>query len=115
LRPEQAEDLREGFRYLLDAAELQKQWTRAFFAMRMWMEEPRADREMVVADALARLEAMDRLPGIPYGRDPRTGHRYNIDRFALEVRWRMANRARAREEDRRILELTRRLVSVEQN
>jgi hypothetical protein len=58
---------------------------------------------------------MDRLPNVAYGRDPRTGHRYNIDKFALEMRWRMANRARALEEDRRILEQTLRLTEVEKN
>jgi hypothetical protein len=115
LKPEQAEPLREGFRYLLDAAELQREWTRAYFAQRMWMTEPNEESEMIVRDALAKLEAMDQLPGVAYGRNPRTGHRYNIDKFALEMRWRMANRARALEEDRRILDQTLRLTEVEKN
>jgi hypothetical protein len=43
------------------------------------------------------------------------GHRYNIDKFVLEMRWRMANRLRALEEDARILENTRKLMTVESN
>ena len=118
LTPEQAEPLREGFRYLLDAALLQKEWTRAYFAMRMWMHDrtdaQRDAHEMIVRDALARLEAMDASPGLTYGRNAATGHRYNIDRFTLELRWRLANRARALEEDARILEQTRMLSAADQ-
>ncbi len=113
LTPEQTSSLREGFRYLLDAAELQKEWTRAFFAMRMWMKTPSADSEMIVRDALAKLEAMDANPNIPYGRNAASGHRYNIDLFVLEMRWRLANRARAMEEDKNILDHTRRLSAVD--
>ena len=115
LTPEQAAPFQEGFRYLLDAAELQKEWTRAFFAERMWMNKPSGQTEMVVRDALAKLEAMDRLPDVSYGRNPRTGHRYNIDGFVLEMRWRLANRRRALAEDVRLLEDTRRLMNVEEN
>lgn len=115
LKPEESESLREGFRYLLDAAELQREWTRAYFAQRMWMKEPNEESEMIVRDALAKLEAMDQLPEVTYGRNPRTGHRYNIDKFALEMRWRLANRSRALEEDARILEQTFRLTEVEKN
>jgi hypothetical protein len=113
LTPEQAGPLRDGFRYLLDAAELQKEWTRAFFAMRMWMKTQSVEQEMIVRDALAKLEAMDRLPDVPYGRSAATGHRYNIDKFVLEMQWRLANRARALEEDARILEHTRRLSQAD--
>ena len=115
MTPDQVQPFEEGFRYLLDAAGLQKEWTRAFFAMRMWMNKPTSGSEMVVDDALARLEAMDRLPGVSYGRDAQTGHRYHIDRFALEVRWRMANRSRALAEDARLLDDTRRLMNVDAN
>jgi hypothetical protein len=110
---EQIEPLREGFRYLLDAAELQKEWTRAFFAMRMWMKTPAAEHEMVVRDALDKLDVMDRLPQVSYGRSATTGHRYNIDKFVLEMRWRLANRARALEEDKRILDQTRLLSQID--
>jgi len=41
--------------------------------------------------------------------------RYNIDLFALEMRWRMANRERALEEDARILEDVRQMMSVDQD
>jgi hypothetical protein len=115
LTPEQAEPLREGFRYLLDAAGLEKEWTRAFFSQRMWMKEPSEEHAMVVNDALAKLEAMDRFPGVAYGLNPRTGHRYNIDKFVLEMRWRMANRTRALEEDTAILQRTVRATEVDRN
>jgi hypothetical protein len=58
---------------------------------------------------------MDTLPGVTYGRDAHTGHRYNIDKFVLEMCWRMANRRRALEEDARIVEHTRQLMAVESN
>ena len=115
LTPEQLAPLQEGFNYLLDTAELEREWTRAFFAQRMWMKEPTEENAIIVRDALAKLEAMDALPGISYGRDQHTGHRYNIDKFVLEMRWRMANRRRAQEEDARILEHTQMLMAVESN
>jgi hypothetical protein len=115
LSPEQLGPLREGFDYLLDAAKLEREWTRAFFAQRMWMKDPNEESAIIVRDALAKLEAMDTLPGVTYGRDAHTGHRYNIDKFVLEMRWRMANRRRALEEDARIVEHTRQLMAVESN
>lgn len=119
LTPEQVAPLRDGFRYLLDAAELQKEWTRAFFAMRMWMKASnaaqQAEQEIVVRDALGKLEAMDGIANVSYGRSTATGHRYNIDTFVLEMRWRLANRARALEEDAQILERTRRLSQIDTN
>jgi hypothetical protein len=115
MTPEQVAPYQEGFRYLLDAAQVQKEWTRAFVAMRMWMKSPNAESEKVVRDALAKLEALDQAPGVTYGRNRQTGHRYNIDRFVLEMRWRMANRSRALAEDARLLDDTRRLMDVDRN
>ncbi|HUK16383.1 MAG TPA: hypothetical protein VLW65_08210 [Bryobacteraceae bacterium] len=115
MTPAQLKPFEDGFRYLLDAAECQKQWTRAFFAMRMWMKKPSPELEAVEHDALAKLEALDHKPGVDYGLNRATGHRYNIDRFVLEMRWRMANRNRALAEDARLLEDTRRLMDVEVN
>ncbi len=113
LTPEQAGPLEEGFRFLLDATELEKEWTRAYFAQRMWMQQPSEESALIVRDALAKLEAMDRAPGVDYGRDSGTGHRYHIDKFVLEMRWRMANRERALEEDNHILEVTAEMMAVE--
>ena len=115
LTPEQAKPYTEGFRFLLDAAEAQKQWTRAFFAQRMWMNNPSKQSEAVVRDALAKLEELDRAPGVTYGRSAETGHRYHIDQFVLEMRWRLANRKRALAEDAQLLSDTRRLMQVERN
>ena len=115
LTPEQAQPFQEGFRFLLDAAEVQKQWTRAYFAERMWMNRPGPQSEAVVRDALAKLEALDQAPGVNYGRNAQTGHRYHIDQFVLEMRWRLANRNRALAEDARLLDDTRRFMQVESN
>ncbi|HKE23581.1 MAG TPA: hypothetical protein VKB88_14540 [Bryobacteraceae bacterium] len=112
---QQGAPYQEGFRYLLDAAECQKEWTRAYFAETMWMKHPSAQTEGIVRDALAKLETLDKKPGVTYGLNRTTGHRYNIDRFALEMRWRLANRARALAEDARILEDTRRFMDVDRN
>jgi hypothetical protein len=42
-------------------------------------------------------------------------HRFNINLFTLEMRWRMANRKRALAEDAKLLEDTRRLMDVDIN
>ena len=113
MTPAQMAPLREGFGLLLDAAKLYREWTRAYFAQRRWISKPNEQDAMVVEDALARLEAMDRAPGVTYGLNPETGHRYNLDHFVLEMRWRMKNRSRALEEDRRILDRIRETADVE--
>jgi len=113
--PQQIEPYQEGFRYLLDAAECQKEWTRAYFALTMWMKKPSSETEGIVRDAVAKLEALDKKPGVTYGVNRTTGHRYNIDKFALEMHWRLANRSRALAEDAHILEDTRRFMDVDRN
>jgi hypothetical protein len=115
LSPEQLHPFQEGFRYLLDAAECEKQWTRAYFAQRMWMNQPTKESEAIVRDALAKLEELDRGPGVTYGRNAQTGHRYHIDEFTLEMRWRLPNRKRALAEDAQLLADTRRLMDVDVN
>jgi hypothetical protein len=77
--------LQEDFRFLLDAALLQRQWVRAYFAMRMYMDKPDPQSRMIVEDALAKLEQLDRTPGVSYGLNPETGRRYNIDAFVMEM------------------------------
>jgi hypothetical protein len=102
--PEQLAPLEEDFRFLLDAALLQREWVRAYFAQRMFMDKPSETSRIIVEDALSKLEQLERTPGVSYGTDVNTGRRYHIDGFALEMRWRMANRARALAEDAKILE-----------
>ncbi len=109
---ERLEPLREGFDFLRDAALLQREWVRAYFAERMFMDRPSEESRMVVEDALSKLERYERTPGVTYGLNPATGRRYNVDGFALEMRWRLANRARALAEDERILEQARRNADV---
>jgi len=76
---------------------------RAYFGLRLFMDHPREEYRDLVEGALAQLEQYERTPGITYGLDRITGRRYHIDEFALEMRWRLANRARAIAEDERIL------------
>jgi len=106
LTAEQAAPLREDFDYLLDAALLQREWVRAYFAMRMFMDRPSDEYRDTVEDALAKMEQIERTPGVTYGLDRSSGRRHHIDGFALEMRWRLANRVRARAEDERILATT---------
>jgi hypothetical protein len=112
LTAEQLAPLREDFRFLLDAALLQREWVRAYFAHRMFIDAPSPARKQAVEEALARLEQYERTPGVTYGLNVETGRRYNIDGFAREMRRRMADPAAARAEDARILEITRRAADV---
>jgi hypothetical protein len=103
LTSEQMAPLHEDFAFLMDAALLQREWIRAYFGLRMFMDKPTEESRMVVEDALIKLERYERVPGVTYGMNPTTGRRYNIDAFVLEMRWRLANRVRASVEDERIL------------
>ena len=99
--------------FLLDCALLQREWVRAYFAQRMFMDKPTEESRMIVEDALTKMEQIEHTPGVTYGLDPATGSRYHIDEFAQEMRWRLANRARALDEDARILEKARQAADVE--
>ncbi len=107
---DQLAPLEEDFRFLQDAALLQREWIRAYFAQRMFMDKPTEESRMIVEDALQKMEQIERTPGVTYGLDPATGRRYHIDGFTLEMRWRMANRSRALAEDARILQDARTTV-----
>ena len=41
--PEKLAPLREDFRFLEDAALLQRQWIRAYFSMRRYMDDPKEE------------------------------------------------------------------------
>jgi hypothetical protein len=112
LTAEQMAPLREDFHFLLDAALLQREWIRAYFAQRLYIEEPTAEHRKRVEDALAKLEQYERTPGVTYGLNVETGRRYNIDGFAREMRRRIADRKAALAEDARILDITRRAGDV---
>jgi hypothetical protein len=112
LTAEQLAPLREDFRFLLDAALLQREWVRAYFAQRMFIDAPSVPRRKAVEDALAKLEQYERTPGVTYGLNLETGRRYNIDGFARELHRRMADPAAARAEDERIIDLTKRAADV---
>ncbi len=107
LLPDQLAPWIEGYAFLDDAALLQREWVRAYFGMRMFMDKPTAETRALVADALTQLQRIERTPGVSYGLNSATGRRYNIDAFVLEMTWRMANRNRALMEDARILEMAR--------
>ncbi len=98
--------LREDFGFLLDAARLQREWVRAYFAHRRFIDDPRPEHRRTMEDALTRLETIERTPGITYGLDARTGRRYNIDGFVKALRARTADRKAALAEDARIMKLT---------
>lgn len=107
LSPEQLAPWQEGFAFLEDAALLQREWVRAYFGMRMFMDKPTAETRKLVADALTQLQKTEHTPGVTYGLNPASGRRYNIDAFVLEMTWRMANRNRALAEDDRIIAMAR--------
>ena len=111
LTPEQLAPLQEDFNFLLDATQLEREWVRAYFAQRMFMDKPTEESQMIVEDALAKMEQIEHTPGVTYGLDPVTGSRYHIDEFEQEMRWRLANRTRALAEDARILQQAREVGS----
>jgi hypothetical protein len=103
LQAEQIEQLKKEFDFLTDAARLSIEWTKAYFAQRLYMDNPKWEYKIWVENALNALDKMDRMPGVIYGMNYETGHRYNIDSFLLEMKWRIANRSRAIDEDKNIL------------
>lgn len=115
LTPEQAREWRDGFRFLDDAATLQREWVRAYFAHRIYVQQGDVDFRAIALDALHRLEELDRDPSRPWGRTPDSRHRYFIDKFAIELRWRMANRAGALREDAWVIEDAKRQLNVNAN
>ena len=116
LSPEQMESLREDFAFLLDAGQCSREWTQAYFAQRLYVQEPTAEHRKMAEEALAKLEALDQAPGITYGRrNSQTNHRYNIDKFVEKMRWRMDHLEEAITEDNNILDRVRRLMDVAYN
>jgi hypothetical protein len=139
LTPAQLAPLEEDFRFLLDAAVLQREWVRAYFAQRLYTDcignprrvpepsrhgtrpaepggspcdQPTESHRKTMEQALADLERRERTPGVTYGLNAETGRRYNIDAFAREMRRRVADRRAAIAEDERILSLTRLAADV---
>jgi hypothetical protein len=112
LTPAQLAPLEEDFRYLQDAALLQREWIRAYFAQRVYVDGPTPARKRAVEEALDRLEQYERTPGVSYGLNVESGRRHNIDGFVREMRRRVADRRAAQAEDARILQLTRLAADV---
>lgn len=112
LTPAQLAPLREDFRFLMDAALLQREWLRAYYAQRLFVDAPSPARRQAAEEALQRLKHLERTPGVTYGLNVETGRRHNIDGFAREMRRRLADPAAARAEDARILDITRRAADV---
>ena len=115
LSEEQHSQLRDEFLFLLDAAKLARAWTRAYFAQRMYVQDPQQTYKKMTEEALAELKTLDRIPGITYGLNTETGHRYNIDVFISKMRRRMRDPAKAREEDDEILKKIRDKMDVTKN
>jgi hypothetical protein len=81
LSEEQYTPLQDEFLFLLDAAHLNKAWTCAYFAQRMYVQDPQQIYKKMTEDALTELETLDKASGITHGLNTETGHRYNIDTF----------------------------------
>lgn len=112
LTPEQQAAWERDLDFLMDAARLQREWVRAYFAQRMYLDNHSDETRAVAEEALAALERIERAPGITYGLDPRTGRRYHIDVFVRKMRSRMADPAAAMAEDAQILDRVRRLEQL---
>lgn len=115
LTSEQIEPLIQQFDILLDAVKLSREWTKAYFAQRLFMDNPKSEYKILADKALNELDRMDKMKGVYYGLNKDTGHRYNIDKFILEMNWRMENRSRARDEDEMILEKIKEKINVDKN
>ena len=115
MRPGQMAELDENYRFLLDAARLQREWIRVYFSQAMHVQNPGRRYKAMAEEAIAALEAVEKTPGITYGLNSRTGRRYNIDEFVAKMRERMADPVKARQEDERILAEVRHRMDVEGN
>jgi hypothetical protein len=98
--------LEEDFRFLQDAALLTREWLRAYFTQRRYIDAPTPAGKRAFEQAVAELERVERTPGVLDGLNAETGRRYNIDGFVRELRRRVADPRAARLEDARILALT---------
>jgi len=94
----------QSFEFLLDGSYLAREWTCAFFAHRLYIQDPREEYRKMTEDALEQLEKLDKAPGIPYGLDPSASHRYHIADFVKTIRSRLQNPEAAIWEDNAILE-----------
>lgn len=50
----------------------------------LYMQNPQDEYRLWAEDALHKLEELDKMPGVTYGMNEKTGHRYNIEHFILE-------------------------------
>lgn len=105
--------LERDFDFLLDAALLTRQWVRAYFAHRLFVDDPQPRYRATMEEALAELERLEKVPGVTWGLDRESGRRHNIDGFVRELRRRSADLPAARREDARILQLSRLAADVE--
>lgn len=102
MKPEQVDPIRRRLLCSLDAAEVQRAASQAFWAFRLWINGREEYKDEVLA-AFQRLRDLDGRPDRPWCRDWGTGHRYRIDRFIDELSDKMADPDAARAEDERIM------------
>lgn len=105
--------LMNGFRCLLEACNMQKQWVRAYFGMRIYMDNATDENSLIVEDALQKIELMNRTYTTPWAQTPYRDNRVYVDQFVLEMRWRMKNRSRSIEEDKRLMQETIKEMEVD--
>jgi hypothetical protein len=107
LNADQLAQVREDFNFLQDAAILQQAWIRAYFSMRMAVDDPsNPEYKTRMETALADMEKQEKS-GPTYGLNKSTDRRYNIDKFESDMRIRAANPEKTKLDDAQILEEVR--------
>ncbi|MGN6369558.1 MAG: hypothetical protein ACTHN5_14970 [Phycisphaerae bacterium] len=112
LSAEQSAQVRGDFDFLADAAVLQEAWIRAYFSMRMAVDDPgNAEYKARMEAALADMEKQEKA-GPAYGLNKATGRRYNIDKFEADMRAKAADPEKTKAEDAKILATVRHTVDA---
>lgn len=81
LTPDQAAQLGEDFRYLLDATRVQHECVLAFWSQIMYINSPTFEDRARIENEISELEKVEKNPEFRYGLDSKTNSRYNINKF----------------------------------
>jgi hypothetical protein len=107
LLPREAEPIKDSFLFIARAAQMELQFTIAFFSHRRWLQDPQSRYVTEVEDALRKLEIMPLADPALYDRDKITNEflpmSYYVKSFVEKIRNRMQDREAAIAEDNRIL------------
>lgn len=113
LEPAQVAQLEESFRFLVDAARVQRACAALFWSQMMYVNGPTAENRERAEKAITTVQQVDNDPDFRYGLDPKTGSRYGMVRLIQEMRSRMDNLEAARAEDQKII--TRESINPDTN